>query len=231
MKIDNHSHLLTNLYELKIKRSKIFCYSLFTYKLCIRFCILKIYIYIKKSPPPFCLKCWNDIFVDFFVVGGGELGRLFVYFIFRGMGWWLRQGTDAGSAYVQCKFIWDLKRQHILLRIENTSIFAEYSMNVIEMSFASNYIFIAWHPSPVYVWEPIYKYYLRAYTFIFVDCFVWLLSFFSLQLILQLSAGKNLIRISSIFYSRIRISRRYRVIVTLNLGKICIFPRQTAHGV
>lgn len=190
------------------------------------------YIFISKShPPPFCLKCWNDIFVDFFVVGGGELGRLFVYFIFRGMGWWLRQGTDAGSAYVQCKFIWDLKRQHILLRIENTSIFAEYSMNVIEMSFASNYIFIAWHPSPVYVWEPIYKYYLRAYTFIFVDCFVWLLSFFSLQLILQLSAGKNLIRISSIFYSRIRISRRYRVIVTLNLGKICIFPRQTAHGV
>lgn len=55
--------------------------------------------------------------------------------------------------------------------------------------------------------------------------------FFSLQLILQLSAGKNLIRISSIFYSRIRISRRYRVIVTLNLGKIYIFPRQTAHGV
>lgn len=190
-----------------------------------------IYLYQKVTPPPFCLKCWNDIFVDFFVVGGGELGRLFVYFIFRGMGWWLKQGTDAGNAYVQCKFIWDLKRQHILLRIENTSVFAEYSMNVIEMSFASNYIFIAWHPSPVYVGEPIYKYYLRAYTFIFVDCFVWLLSFFSLQLILQLSAGKNLIRISSIFYSRIRISRRYRVIVTLNLGKICIFPRQTAHGV
>lgn len=174
------------------------------------------------------------IFLWIFLLLGGGCGwgaRSFVYFIFRGMGWWLKQGTDAGNAYVQCKFIWDLKRQHILLRIENTSIFAEYSMNVIEMSFASNYIFIARHPSPVYVGEPIYKYYLRAYTFIFVDCFVWLLSFFSLQLILQLSAGKNLIRISSIFYSRIRISRRYRVIVTLNLGKIYIFPRQTAHGV
>lgn len=184
MKSDNHSHLLTNLYELKIKRSKIFCYSLFTYKLCIRFCILKIYIYIKKSPPPPFASNVEMIFLWIFLLlgwgWGGELGRLFVYFIFRGMGWWLRQGTDAGNAYVQCKFIWDLKRQHILLRIENTSIFAEYSMNVIEMSFASNYIFIAWHPSPVYVWEPIYKYYLRAYTFIFVDCFVWLLSFFFL---------------------------------------------------
>lgn len=156
MKSDNHSHLLTNLYELKIKRSKIFCYSLFTYKLCIRFCILKIYIYIKKSPPPFCLKCWNDIFVDFFVVGGGKLGRLFVYFIFRGMGWWLRQGTDAGSAYVQCKFIWDLKRQHILLRIENTSIFAEYSMNVIEMSFASNYIYLSHDIRPLYMFGNLF---------------------------------------------------------------------------
>lgn len=193
-----------------------------------------INLYQKVTPPPFASDVEMIFLWIFLLLGGGvggELGRLFVYFIFRGMGWWLRQGTDAGNAYVQCKFIWDLKRQHILLRIENTSIFAEYSMNVIEMSFASNYIFIAWHPSPVYVWEPIYKYYLRAYTFIFVDCFVWLLSFFSLQLILQLSAGKNLIRISSIFYSRIRISRRYRVIVTLNLGKIYIFPRQTAHGV
>lgn len=192
----------------------------------------------QKVTPPLLHQMLKWYFCGFFCCwgrggggGGGELGRLFVHFIFRGMGWWLRQGTDAGNAYVQCKFIWDLKRQHILLRIENTSIFAEYSMNVIEMSFASNYIFIARHPSPVYVGEPIYKYYLRAYTFIFVDCFVWLLSFFSLQLILQLSAGKNLIRISSIFYSRIRISRRYRVIVTLNLGKIYIFPRQTAHGV
>lgn len=142
-----------------------------------------IYLYQKVTPPPFASNVEMIFLWIFLLLGwgwGGELGRLFVYFIFRGMGRWLRQGTDAGNAYVQCKFIWDLKRQHILLRIENTSIFAEYSMNVIEMSFASNYIFIAWHPSPVYVWEPIYKYYLRAYTFIFVDCFVWLLSFFFL---------------------------------------------------
>lgn len=76
-----------------------------------------------------------------------------------------------------------------------------------------------------YFGDLICKCYRRACTFIIVACFVWLLSFF-------LSASKNLIRISSVFYSRIRFSRRYRVIVTLiTWKKICVFPRQTAHGV
>lgn len=114
-----------------------------------------IYLYQKVTPPllPQMLKWY---FCGFFCRGGGELGRLFVYFIFRGMGWWLRQGTDAGNAYVQCKFIWDLKRQHILLRIENTSIFAEYSMNVIEMSFASNYIYLSHDIRPLYMFGNLF---------------------------------------------------------------------------
>lgn len=114
-------------------------------------------------------------------------------------------------------------------------------MNMIETSFAS--IFTARHtitPPPP---PPLFKS-INILGILFANVIVGLVHsllllvlfgyyhFFFLELILQLSASKNLIRISSVFYSRIRFSRRYRVIVTLITWKrICVFPRQTAHGV